>query len=74
MAAITGPGGPSVAAVTGPGPYTAAISGPSGPVIGGTSFRVTVLFQGSEFALECVVYRTWRLGLCSIEVADVRVP
>ena len=41
MAAITGPGGPSAAAVTGPGPYTAAISGPSGPVIGGTSFRVT---------------------------------
>ena len=51
MAAITGPGGPSAAAVTGPGPYTAAISGPSGPVIGGTSFRVTGLSMQSALGV-----------------------
>ena len=31
-----------MAVKTGPGPYVAAIIGPPGPLVGGTSFRVTV--------------------------------
>ena len=45
MVAITGPGGPFVAAMVGPGPSWIAITGPPGPTVGGTSLRVTELAE-----------------------------
>ena len=59
MAAITGPGGPFVAAMVGPRLSWIAITGPLGPTVGGTSLRVTGLSDS-----EPILYKQHSIVMC----------